>query len=238
MLKRTTILTVLLSAVIAAIPLSSVHAGPPLLCHEIQIGDAKSLPWGKDTFDKAGSYDAAGVVDDTLKLLDGELPVLARMETIRRAVLYIERDTPKADRLFGTLLTRTLDAEVVMDPKVRALRYFDAGYLAATLQQAGIETSFQPDNGKHDLHRVPGYAWMVRGYKMTELDGDMALGLALVTADTRLSEHTMFLERAVKTTKADDAPRNDLLGWIGSIRGTTLEALRAKYASADAGNVR
>ena len=238
MLKRSTVLSFLTAATLSATLAPMTMAGPPLLCHEIQIGDAKSLPWGKDTFDKAKSYDAASVVDDTLKLLDGELPVLARMETIRRAVLYIERDTSKADKLFGTLLTRTLDAEVVMDPKMLALRYFDAGYLAATFQQAGLETSFQPENGKHDLHRVPGYAGMVRAWKMDDLNGDMALGLALTTADTRLSEHNMFLERAVKTTKADDAARNDLLGWISQIRGTTLEAIRAKYAAADAGNER
>lgn len=238
MRTQTLIKTLLISAIVAAIPATAVLAGSPLMCHQIQIGDAKSLPWGKDTFDKSSKYDANRVVEDTLQLLDEELPVLARMETIRRAVNYIDRDIAKADRLFGSLMSRTLDAEVVMDPKVLALRYYDAGYFAATLQHAGIETSFGPVNGKFDLHRVPGYAWMVRGYKMTELDGDMALGLALATADTRLSEHNMFLERAVKTTKADDAARNDLLGWIVGIRGTTLEAVRAKYASADAGTER
>src|SRR6186997_2537601 len=92
MLKRSTVLSFLTAATLSATLAPMTMAGPPLLCHEIQIGDAKSLPWGKDTFDKAKSYDAASVVDDTLKLLDGELPVLARMETIRRAVLYIERD--------------------------------------------------------------------------------------------------------------------------------------------------
>jgi hypothetical protein len=234
-MKRTRIgLTFAAAALACGLSIMPVHAGSPLMCHQIRIGDAKSLPWGKDTFDKASSYDASRVVDDTLKLLDDRQPVLARMETIRRAVNYIDRDLAKADRLFGTLATRVLDAEVVMDQRVLALRYFDAGYFAATLQHAGIAPSFGPASGKHDLHRVPGYAWMVRAWKMNDLNGDMALGLALATADTRLSEHTMFLECAVKSTKADDAARNDLLGWISQIRGTTLEAVRAKYASADA----
>jgi hypothetical protein len=222
-------------AIVAALALSATAvAGPPLLCHQIQIGDAKSLPWGgpgKDAFAKVKTYDAGRVVDDTLGLLDGELPVLARMETLRRATLYIERDARKAERLLGSLLSRTLDAEVVMDSKALALRYFDAGYFAATLQQAGIETSFGPGNAKHDLHRVPGYAWMVRAYKIAEQDADMAVALALVTADTHLTEHTMFLEQAVIAGKPADAARNDLLQWICQIRGTTLEAARAKFST-------
>lgn len=234
-MRRTRIaLTLAAAALATTLVVGPAEAGPPLLCHEIQIGEIKSLPWGDDTFKKSADYSPASVVDDTLKLLDGELPVLARMETLRRATLYIERDSAKADQLLGSLLTRTLDAEVVMEAKVLALRYFDAGYFAATLQQAGIETAFGPANGKHDLHRVPGYAWMVRAYKMADLDGDMAFGLALVTADSRMTEHTMFVERAAQTSAANDAARNDLLGWIGQIRGTTLEAIRAKYGSADA----
>jgi hypothetical protein len=118
-----------------------------------------------------------------------------------------------------------------MEPRVLALRYFDAGYFAATLSQAGIATSFGPSQGGHDLHRVPGYAWLVRAYKMNELDADMAAALALVTADTRMSEHTMFLEQAVSASKPADAGRNDLLQWICQIRGTTLEAARAKFAT-------
>jgi len=208
-------------------------AGPPLLCHQIQIADAKSLPWGKDTFDKSAKYDAKNVVDDTLELLTPELPVLGRMETLRRATLYIERDVSKADRLLGALLTRTLDAEVVMDPKTLALRYFDAGYLAATFQQSGVHTSFGPVANGNKLHaEMPGYPWLVRAWKLSESNSDMALAIALVTADTRMSEHTMFLESAAKSIAANDEPRSDLLEWIGKIRGTTLEAIREKYPPA------
>jgi hypothetical protein len=228
---RSTFIIVLAALAIGCF-LTPARAGSPLMCHQIQIGDVKSLPWGDDVFSPASKYVASNVVEDTLKLLTPDMPVLGRMETMRRAVVYIKQDTARADRLLGSLLTRALDAEVVMDSKVVALSYFDAGYFAATLGQAGIRTSFGPQIGKHDLHRVPGYAWMVRGYKLDHLNGDMALGLALATADTRLTEHTMFLEQAVKSIAVDDAARNDLLGWVCQIRGTTVDAVRAKYAAA------
>lgn len=231
-MTRMTFRTLVLTAIaLAAAICMHAHAGAPLQCHKFQIGDAKCLPWGSDAFDRSKSYDTARVVDDTLALLDAGTPVLVRMETIRRATIYIGGDGAQADRLLGSLLTRALDAEVEMNEKTLALRYFDAGYLAATFQQAGVETSFGPTNGQHELHRVAGYAWMVRGYKMTDLDGDFALALALATADTRLTEHTMFLERAVKTAAADDSARNDLLGWICQIRGTTVDAVRAQFSS-------
>ena len=146
---------------------------------------------------------------------------------LRRASLYIDRDNAKADRLLGALLTRTLDAEVEMDPKALALRYFDVGYLTATFREVGVPTSFGPATNGNKLHaEAPGYPWLVRAYKLAEEARDMALGLALVTAGTRMSEHTMFLERAVKASEADDTQRNDL-----GIRVQPLEAAPVEGAA-------
>ena len=45
----------------------TVRAGPPAICWQIEIGDAKSLPWGgKDAFEKEKSYDSRRVVDEVL----------------------------------------------------------------------------------------------------------------------------------------------------------------------------
>jgi len=215
---------------------STAQAGPPLLCHPIKIENAKSLPWGGDAFTVSKDYDRDHVVQDTLELLGTDVPVLVRMETLRRATIYLDKDQSKADQLFGALLSRTLDAEVVMDPKVLAMRYFDAGYFAATLNQAGVRTSFGPGVTKGDVATaVPGYAWAVRAFKLADgKNGDIALGLALMTIDTRMSEKQMFIELAVKAAPPDDAARNDLLKWIAEIQGTTLESLRAKVAATDA----
>src|SRR5690349_19265087 len=54
-------------------------AGPPLICHPIEIGNAKSLPWaGKEWRDVKRDYDLNRLVPDTLALLTPEAPVLVR----------------------------------------------------------------------------------------------------------------------------------------------------------------
>ncbi len=64
-------------------------AGPPLICHPIEIGNAKSLAWsGPNWRDVKKDYDLNNLVADTLALLQPETPVLERMETLRRATVY------------------------------------------------------------------------------------------------------------------------------------------------------
>ena len=55
----------------------TVRAGPPAICWQIEIGDAKSLPWaGKDAFAKDQAYDSRRAVEDTLALLEPAMPVV------------------------------------------------------------------------------------------------------------------------------------------------------------------
>ena len=69
------------------------QAGPPLVCHTIEIGQAKSLPWISHSWNLDGNetYDIKNLTRDMLELLDAKTPVLARMETLRRATLYARR---------------------------------------------------------------------------------------------------------------------------------------------------
>jgi len=68
------------------------QAGPPLICHPIEIGQAKSLPWVE--FNQRGrtDYDLKNLSRDTLAILDSHTPVLVRMETLRRATIYARHD--------------------------------------------------------------------------------------------------------------------------------------------------
>jgi hypothetical protein len=105
----------------------NVRAGTPAICWPLEIGDAKSLPWAKgDPFARDAKYDARRVVADTLALLDAEMPVLVRMETLRRATIYLEESQAHRDALLRALTTRVLDAEAQKKPS--ALAWFDAGY--------------------------------------------------------------------------------------------------------------
>src|SRR2546425_11709298 len=106
------------------------QAGPPLICHTIEIGQAKSLPWISHNWNLSGgeNYDTKYLVRDTLEILAPSTPVLVRMETLRRATLYARRDPIAAKELLARLHARATSAESSGHPD--ALAWFDAGYLA------------------------------------------------------------------------------------------------------------
>src|SRR5437868_5038024 len=89
----------------------TVQAGPPLICHPYDIGNAQSLPWGQGRdavgFDNPDpKYDIKQLSRDTLKILDAGAPVLVRMETMRRAALYGSNDHVAAAALLTALRQR------------------------------------------------------------------------------------------------------------------------------------
>ena len=103
----------------------AAEAGPPLICHAFDAGDARLLPWSKgqgwNTPD--ASYDVRKLTADTLELLAPQTPVLARMETLRRATIYAAQDKQVAEQLLTALVERTRATGGSSDP----LAWFDAG---------------------------------------------------------------------------------------------------------------
>lgn len=159
----------LASILLAAAP---ALAGPPLLCFPYQIGTAHSLPWGDDAFDQKKGYDKSKVVEDTLKLLKEEKSTLVNMETLRRAAIYIGRDSAMGEDLLVRLNKNANNDEFKGAAKAAAL--FQAGYLAATLKQNGCEVSskvFKSDDS---------YAYIKKALAITPDDAAMQLGAALV----------------------------------------------------------
>src|SRR5262245_30949630 len=64
-------------------------ARPPIICHPIDSGNARCLPWaGSEWRAVKVDYDSSRLVEDTLALLTPDTPVLVRMETMRRATVY------------------------------------------------------------------------------------------------------------------------------------------------------
>jgi len=86
------------------------QAGPPLICHSIEIGQARSLPWTSHSWNLSGgeTYDTRNLVRDTLEILGPDTPVLVRMETLRRATLYARKDPSAAKELLARLHARAL----------------------------------------------------------------------------------------------------------------------------------
>src|SRR5213594_3084667 len=104
----------------------TLQAGPPLICHRFEIGDAKSLPWtgGQDWNSPKKGYDTGNLVQDSLALLSSDAPVIVRMETLRRAAIYSAKDERVAQELLSRLMARALNAGAA--GKSEALAWFDA----------------------------------------------------------------------------------------------------------------
>jgi len=131
----------------------SALAGPPMICHPFDIGEAKSLPWaGGDNWNnpKPG-YDIKRLSADTMALLTPVTPVLVRMETLRRATIYASKDSVAAHELLSQLMARALNAEA--GGKSDALAWFDAGYIVESLKQMAPIT-------KGIVPAIDGYAWV------------------------------------------------------------------------------
>ncbi len=87
---------------------NSALAGPPLICHSFDIGDAKSIPWISHDWNLNGSesYNTKALAADTIAILDSDSVVLVHMETLRRATLYARKDPVAAKELLTKLVAR------------------------------------------------------------------------------------------------------------------------------------
>ncbi len=153
--------------------------GPPAICHPIDIGEARSLPWGNGGWiETDDDYDVARVVDDTLSILGGSDNALVHMETIRRATLYLsgmgKLFKPKSEswrnhegkRLHTALeqVAQRLDAG-----RGKGLALFDVGYLLAAFDQAGLWSG------------VTEPSWFDKAVAQRPDDGALHLGAALAS---------------------------------------------------------
>ena len=125
------VLRSLLLAAVLLVPATSI-AGPPLLCHPFDTGGAASLPWGDGWNRIDRGYDTTRLGADTQRLLAIDTPVIARMETLRRAAIYASGDGTIARDLAARLDAAT---QVAQGEEAKALALFDAGYFRETLQE-------------------------------------------------------------------------------------------------------
>lgn len=181
-------------------------AGPPLICHAIDIGSGQSLPWTSIGWNLTGqeNYDVSHLVTDTLALLTPGTPVLLRMETLRRATLYGQQRTPVAKELLFRLEARTRE-----NPK-DALAAFDFGYLVECYRQASwlrqhtdwLKASAD-SVGQNLSMKIDGYAWVLKAITLRGSDPQMEFAAALMTTEGARSEHDRHLQNALAGAKAD-----------------------------------
>jgi hypothetical protein len=183
-------------------------AGPPLICHTIDIGTANSLPWTSSGWNLSGqeTYDLSRLVPDTLALLAPSAPVLVRMETLRRATLYAQKRAAVATELLMRLEARTRE-----NPK-DALAAFDFGYLAETYKQANwlqqhtdwLKAAGGGETGRANVAmKIDGYEWVRKAIALRGSDPQMEFAAALMTTEGARSEHDRHLQNAMAGAKAD-----------------------------------
>jgi len=183
-------------------------AGPPLICHAIDIGAAQSLPWTSSGWNLSGqeTYDVSHLVPDTLALLAPGTPVLVRMETLRRATLYAQKRTAAAMELLMRLEVRTRE-----NPK-DALAAFDFGYLVECYRQASwlhqhTDWLKAPEGGETArtpvAMKIDGYEWVRKAIALRGSDPQMEFAAALMTTEGARSEHERHLQNAMAGAKAD-----------------------------------
>ncbi len=212
----------LFAAALVVIVPALAQAGPPLLCFPLS-SDAPSLPWstGNGWKTPKPDYDIARLSDDTLALLTPETPVLARMETIRRAVIYASADEQVARRLLDALRARAGRAD---DPKANPLALFDLGYAVETMRQA-----------EHGLARFKaspaedGYALVRAALARRGSDPAMEYAAALISVSPQTRSAS---DRHLRAAVGGAAPGSPLAKTIEAHRPLWGERLEAAQATA------
>lgn len=209
-----------------------VLAGPPLICHTYDIGGAASLPWKGSGFrDLDPAYDLNKLSQDTLAILNEKTPLLVRMETIRRAVVYSQwglvdkkvvtkiNDDRYARQLLAELLERARQAEK-RGPGSRsaALAQFDAGYLIESLKDA--------DYKKEQMAGLDGLL-MVRKARTILQSGDFDFAIAKILSHypNRRNEVAASVRAAAAQAGEGSLLARNLLSHFPE-SGSTLTALR------------
>lgn len=186
--------TISIAALLAAFT-TYAQAGPPLICHRIEIGQAKSLPLIDWNQRDSGGYDLKNLSRDTLALLQPDTPVLVRMETLRRAAIYARLDPQIAKELLTRLHARAADSDAAGRPD--ALAWFDAGYLAETYKQWIGRVESNPATG------IDGNAWVGRAIRLRGEDAEMEFAAALLTLSGPKGVHQDHLRKAIAGAKND-----------------------------------
>jgi hypothetical protein len=197
----------------------------PLVKWALEIGDAKSLPWGSprawDAF--APGYDIEKAATDALALLTPEAPVLARMETVRRVLAYSRKDPRLAYQLLAGLSGRVRDAEGAGKPE--PLAWFDLGYaFEAARQAAWLENGLLPD--------LNGYSLVTKAIRVVgdadprALDMQLAAGLILLEPKGQHPYYPHFKTVVRGTREGTLLEKNLLLHLTGKFEARTLEEMR------------
>ncbi|HKQ75146.1 MAG TPA: hypothetical protein VJ810_15725 [Blastocatellia bacterium] len=213
-------------------------AGPILICKNYEIGAAKSLPWGGSDWRSVKSdYDINRLVEDTTALLTPDMPVVVRMETLRRAVIYaawarIDREVNYAKRsdtaaqdLFSRLAGKSKESTIQSaSKKPDPMKMFDAGFFLESWKQAYVEGS-----GKKPAD-FDGYLLVKQAIALRGNDPEMEFAAALITSVRQdKAAHRAHLQKAIAGAPEGSLLARNIINHFGR-KGQTIADLRASLA--------
>lgn len=199
------------------------QAGPPLICHPLDIGNAKSLPWnGGEWRAIKTDYNVNRLVADTLALLDSDMAVVVRMETLRRASVYASQNRTVAVELHSRLADRARNRT----GKFGALAHFDLGYLEETYKQL-IAISGTMNFAKN----LNGYSSVVKAIALRGGDADMEFAAAMITERPRLSSHDEHFRKAAEGAAEGSLLARNLVTHFSN-RGRSMTEIKARLGVA------
>jgi len=221
-------------------------AGPPLICHPFDIGNARSLPWsGSEWRAVDKNYNINRLVEDTLGLLTPETPVLVRMETLRRATVYgvwslvdskvgySAKDAAVASELLSRLKARIPAAGVKSDKRAAGLAMFDYGYLIETYKQGAYDS--QASRGAKLVGDTDGYGLIVKAIALRGGDPEMELAAALSCMGRKREAgqdaYVAHLQKAAVGAQEGSLLARNLLSHFSNM-GKTIGELRANVGTA------
>lgn len=198
-------------------------AGPPLLCHPFEIDGAQSLPFGSGSWRATRSdYDINRLADDTVALLGADVPVIVRMETLRRATIYAAKDRNIAAQLHKRLRLRAKQATGAE----ATLALFDLGYFKETYKQISVILEKGTTPEELEDSKLDGYSRVLKAIEMRGGDADMEFAAALIASHPRRDSMREHLRKAVAGANEGTLLARNLVKHFSDM-GRTIGDLRA-----------
>ena len=201
---------------------SGALGGPPLICHPLDIGNAKSLSWISHGWNLSGSetYDTKNLSADTISIMNSDPAVIVHMETLRRATLYAQKDPGAAKQLLLKLIARSDAADA--NSSDGALASFDVGYFAATLNQL----QFIQKDFANPAVGIDAFARVENALQVRKNDPQMEFAAAMMLLDGSDTRHQAYAQKAIADGKADPLlQRNLSVHYFGPNSETVAETL-------------
>ncbi len=230
MIRSSRLVVVLLATLLCLATLAK--AGPPLICHSVEIGPAKSLPWISHDWNLSGgeTYDTKNLVRDTLEILAPDTLVLVRMETLRRATLYARKDPLAAKELLARLHARATSAESSGRPD--ALAWFDVGYLAEAYKQwIGQSWMKVSKDEQNPAAGLDGYALVKKAIGLRGSDPQMEFAAALITLSGPAEDHRQHALKAIAGARIDPLLAQNLAMRFAGPQSQTMSEMLAKNSA-------